>query len=118
MGCGSWFSKRSAHRNSRTPEDPQADQVVQNYCLITVLPSPALERPEEAGLQLALGLMPVPHGAANWWGRVPGWPPVSSLGRLQLWEGPRFLPTSPERQEEEEVWLPWGPKLKGLWIES
>lgn len=27
---------------------------------------PALEEPEEAGLQLALGLMPVPHGAASW----------------------------------------------------
>lgn len=37
---------------------------------------PALERPEEAGLQLALGLMPVPHGAASWWGRA-------GLGSLQ-----------------------------------
>lgn len=64
MGAG--FPKRVLIAMSGPQKIPQADRVLQNCCPRSV---PALERPKETGLQLALGLMPMPHGAASWWGR-------------------------------------------------
>lgn len=96
---------------------PRLTRFPRTAALEVFLPT-ALKRPEEAGLQLALGLMPVPHGAASGWGRGAWVAPVSFLGRFQLLEEPRLLPTTPEGAEEGGNVAPLSPKPKSLWIES
>lgn len=106
--------------DSRTPGDPEAGQLLESCyprAVLSPLPSRALR---EAGLQLALGVMLVPHIAASWQGK--GWR-RRHLGGLQsaLWEHSssrknqgsflnKLLTTSPEGRGKKEHVAPLGPR--------
>lgn len=105
MWYGSRLPKRSAPRDSRTPEDLEASRAA---ALKLFLP-PALESPGEAVLQLTLGLRPMPHGAASWWGRAC----VASsqqFGKTPAQGEPRLLSASPEGAGEGRSVAPPGPQ--------
>lgn len=123
MGYGSTLPKRSAHWDSRTPEDLE---ILQNCCPKAV-PPPCLGGTRGSRASASPG----PDACATRSSQLvgeggPGWPAASSLGRLQLKKNQGSFPPLLKGQGKEEAWLLRCPsrtrasawQLKDLWIES